>query len=294
MKLALLASLVLTSTSAFAYNETAQNLIPASGQNEIMIGAAYQNSSITASNSAGDEKITTYETPLSYYYGITDFSAFGVRLAYTSSTLDLNANGTSSTSKTKGLGDITVSYKGHGNQDAMTGYYEVGAQVPPEKAKANFDNLETNEASGQIHPFLTLGIATPMTSWIVGFEGTYNHALDGNGDITSSGSTFSGTIKGGSYYALALYGEMPSFYHFNASLNYKHSYGSKFEADNNAGSITYIGQETLALMLQARHEFTPGFEIIPLLGYSTLLNKSALNLDKVDAFSIGLALRSTF
>ncbi len=294
MKL-LIAILSLTSSSAFAMTTTYQTLTPSTGQSEFKLGLGYRSTSVEYDSGTKIDS-TGPTVPISYYYGFGDNQSLGAELTYSSLNQDYKGTSPSASAKISGLGDIFLGYKGNFDIGAPTLFIRGGMKVPPEKMKANFDTGDSNNSSGQLSVLGSAGLAMPVSMLNIGAIATYQANQDGDGEIVASGLTYSGKVKGGSSYTMTIYGEIPNAYHPNLSVIYGRSFTSNFTVTTNTGSasISSSGTEMISTAFALRFDLTPGFELTPILAYSTPLNKDKMNASKYNDFIAGVEGRMLF
>ncbi|WP_415061810.1 hypothetical protein [Bdellovibrio sp.] len=279
------------SSFSFALTMTQKNLAPSAGQSEIQFGTGYVSSSLTATMATANT--SGYEVATSYVYGLSNEHSLGLGVGYGSAESKYDyIMAPDVTFKKQGLSDLLLAYQGNFDLSGFTFFTHVGAHIPTEKYKIDSDKNEQNLSSGRVSPLIGLGIIVPSSVADVGARLKYKLPQDGDAERVSSGLSKQGTISGGNELTLALFAEIQNAFHPNFEVSYMTV--SSSTAKFSDSTITYLEQKLLSLDAAFRIEIAPGFEVLPVLTYSTLLNKSDLNIDSYNTFAGNLRGRFTF
>ncbi|MDG0816371.1 hypothetical protein [Bdellovibrio svalbardensis] len=283
--------LVLAPVYGFTMTTTYQTLTPHEGQSDFRLGVGYR--SVNAeTKSGGKTDATGPSIPVTYYYGLTENHSLGGEISYSSLNQDYKDSTTSLNAKSYGMEDVFFGYKGNFEVGTPTLFIRGGLKIPPEKSRRNWDNNESNTSTGQMAFIGSLGMTSAFSTFNVGFLGLYSANQNGDGEVTSSGKTYSGKITGGSSYQFSAYGEIQNIYHPNVSLDYARSFTSTFTSDSGMVGTTLTGNELIRGTFSLRYEMTPGFEIVPVLAYTTILKKD--DFSKYNYFLTGVEARLVF
>lgn len=290
MKHLVIASLLLSSNIALSMVKTNSNLSPEAGQSEFAIGAAYMGGSAASSATNQSADITGYLVPISYFYGVNANDSFGISLGYNSQETKIS-NSTTKLNR-KGFTDAELAYKGNYDFMGATFYSKAGSSIPLVQQTSNWDTGEDNFGEGRFIPFLEAALVFPVQSFALGVSGRYNVGLEGNKDITLSGSTENYTAKGGGGYEVAVFGEIENSFHPNLSLKYVRAYDTQYTRTNT--QLTYTKPTVYSIEASMRFNLTGSMEVLPSLQYITPVDKSSGSYSKYDIFAGGATLRALF
>src|SRR5438445_3782399 len=176
MKL-LIALLSLAASPALSMTTTYQTLTPEIGQSEIKLGVGYR--SLTAKGNNGIKVESKGPSiPASFYYGLTENHSLGVEVAYSSADQETSTSTASAKTKSFGMNEVFVGYKGNIDVGEPTIFLKAGADIPPEKKKENWDNGESNSSSGQLAFVGSIGFTAPVSNYNLGVIGQYKARQD--------------------------------------------------------------------------------------------------------------------
>ncbi|MEK2646554.1 hypothetical protein [Bdellovibrio sp. BCCA] len=292
MKLAVVSFVFFISSFSVAATKVSQNLSPNGGESEILLGVAYlyQKAGV---DTIGEAKLNGYAVIGSYYYGTTDEHAFGVTLGYASSETKMDyVSATDITTKSKGLTDIRVGYKGTYGRDNITFFTNMALSLPTEKRKFNEDKNEDNVSTGRITPHVEAGLVNAKENVSFGALVALDFPFEGDAENTESGMTTAGKSSGGSKVKLATFVEFNNIAHPNIELSYNSTDSTTYKF----GTTTrrYSDIKMASLNVSGRFEIVPGFELLPEAQYNRLMNKQDLQIDTYEDYGFGLAGRFVF
>ncbi|QDK37262.1 hypothetical protein [Bdellovibrio sp. NC01] len=296
MKHIVIASLILSSSNfAFGMIKTSANLSPDAGQMEFLAAAAYASSSVKFSDTGAKSDLTGYVLPVGFYYGVNQNDSFGLTLGYISTeTKSAQAGFSDTTSKNKGFNDAKIGYKGNYDFMGATFFSSAGTSIPLEKSKVDEVTMERNPSEGRLVPFIEAGLVFPVQSYSLGFGGSYNMALEGNRDyVINSTTTVNVTVKDGSQMSLYVFGEIESDYHPYLKVLYNRYYTEHFEYNGITGTSS-SPYATISAEASLRFNMNPNFEIWPTLAYTTVMDKSDMNVSSYDQFIGGVSIRALY
>ncbi|MNL06268.1 hypothetical protein D3C87_1269010 [compost metagenome] len=283
------------SSAAFALTETEQTLTPRAQQFELRAGAAYE--FMDASYETGGSATSNgFIIPATAFYGLNDNNAIGFGINYLSQTIDEKPNlQPSYKSKTKGFENFNLQYKG--NFDIirkMTLFLGAEFDIPPEKFSINRLTYDYTASKGQMSLSGTVGLLMPVSMFKLGTLLSYKYAMDGDGTLTDVGYT-NAAIKtsGGSGFAIQFFGEIENAYNPNVSIGYS-SYDKISLKANGVSVGNFIKRDILALRGSLRFIATENLDIIPYASYENVLNKSDVDADKWNIFTLGADARFLF
>lgn len=274
---------VLFSSSVFAA-QVFQTLAPTAGQSEVTpmlgIGGAYG-----TFKSNNDTKLTAslFNLGVSYYYGLADGHAVGGEMNYLSTSSKVSGGGVAeSTSKSKGIANPTVKYKGLFETGAVTISTQVGYKFGLEKEKYNSTDDEGNTADGQNSFLVDVGVYAPVSEvLIVGGFINYEKNSDGESTTTASGVDSTSKQSGGGYMHIKGFVELQNLdWRPNFTLGAVTNYSTK---TTSAGGTVSESKETHGFFTSAsaRFQMQPNFSINPEVSYQSITDS-----DTFDTFGI--------
>ena len=215
---------------------------------------------------------------LKYIYGISDLVSVGFDLDYKTSNIKYTFGPNI---------DATINYKGFlnpslfatGNYDyaGVTLFYLAQYSFKLENAKLNADTMSGNEAQGQSSVDLNLGVATEVSSFILGGIVDLGQAFSGTETDTSSGHDVDVNLPHYGYVNWILYAEMANSFHPNVAFIL---------------NPAPVGLWTL--QFTGRYEIAPDVELRPLLAYTKPAHNSDYGANTYNEYQIGLGARLLF
>lgn len=291
----LVAVMLFFSSAAFALTETEQTLSPRAQQFEIRAGGAYEFMDASYEN-GGSATSNGFVVPATAFYGLNDNNAIGFGISYLSQTVEEKPNLMPSyKAKTKGFENFNIQYKG--NFDIirkMTLFLGAEFDIPPEKLSINRLTYDYTASKGQMSFSGTVGLLMPVSMFKLGSLLTYKLNMDGDGTLTDVGYT-NAAIKtsGGSGFDLRLFGEIENAYNPNVSIGY--SSHDKISLKANGVSVgNFIKRDLLTFRGSLRFIATENLDIIPYASYTNVLNKSDIDAEKWNIFTLGADARFLF
>lgn len=249
---------------------------------------------------AGVQKAETTATTLnlSYERGINEMLSAGVRLPYTTTTME---QGTSK-EETKGIGDITLFLKGnHTLVEGQALWFGADLGLSPgdhtSKVKSATKTEDNNYAGGHsITPYV--GYSMLVSSWVVG---TRLSTTLGLGDRTVKTTSLAGTETktkdtGANTTALTVFGEMP-ITAGNVGAKVTYAGIDTLKSKDAAGATTRTaGHTTIGLGVYGNYDFSEAATLVGGIDYTKLASDSyaGVKVDSTSDMAINVGGRFTF
>lgn len=257
-----MALMLMQALNAQAGTETNYSLMPKADSSLVNFGLAYVDIGYSVKfNDSPTFKVKGNSTVLvaNYYYGLNADNAIGAEMNYLQS--EYSTEGSSSKSKSKGPSELFLNYKGKYSLGAPILIYTFGAKISLENATYSSQSGESNASSGQNQILASVGIETPVNSFILGGTIGYENHLDGKEENTnSSGQVSTYTKKRGDSLRKKIYAEYNNDFHPSLAILHDNNYSSTSIGDGYVSNSTPHTMYGLAIM--SRYEFNPQASII--------------------------------
>ena len=289
MKKMIIVSLLLTATSAFAAKSNTEYYFqPAAGVSAVE--ANYYMSVRPSKTAVGavetDDKYEQSDVQLSYMYGVNENNAFGIGTYFGS--LKNTVGATSTTAS--GMGDIQAMYQG------FTGMWRYGAAVGINTEKIKIDattSKTSNRSSGGLSVAANVGLLMNSDALNYGADLSYLMPMEREVDGTSGTKITGGNVM-----------KLSPFVEWNWGMGFlgaEFSYVmvSDYEAKNNLGKSTTLGESYMRLMANGSFDFNETFTGLLSLGMAMHPehDQQSVGATKVKAYTetiASLGVRATF